>query len=265
MNDEKVAIVAFSSSLHNSPDIHIHTMDGLPNNEATRSSLKVPTEQDLRVACFCEENVYRLVYRKLLAASSMRYYVVFLSSETQCVPMFYQKAVSTPTSACLWDYHVILLQVSGDNSAHILDMDSHLPYPCPLETYVQHAFPVKDGCTKSDSDDYAPLFRVVRGETFLQHFHSDRLHMFQDGEWNAPPPTYACITIQDDGESTSNLDSYRLMTKRSAKDQQLSSSPSNTSSSNKEELESLFRSKFGAVVNEQELLHHFGAIQYPSK
>lgn len=245
-------------------------MSQLPDNEATRSALEVSIDRDLRVACYCEENVYRLVYRKLSAKSpaissgisKTRYYVVFISSETQCVPMFYQKAAQTPTSACLWDYHVVLLQVNdwGDGHGHeafILDMDSHLPYPCPLNTYVRHAFPAKqtkdiDYDEDDEDDDYAPLFRVVRGDTFLQTFYCDRLHMFQNGQWNAPPPTYACIAQPN--RTGSNLDRYRIMTRRRQEE-----SENQAAAPTKEAMGPSFQSDFGIVLNEEQFLIHFGS------
>jgi protein N-terminal glutamine amidohydrolase len=212
-------------------------MDSLPSNEATQSAVEAPSDQDLRVPCYCEENVYRLVSRKLVGATrtnSVQYYVVFVSSEMQCVPMCYQLAAKTPTSICVWDYHVIVLQVSEDGSCHVLDMDSHLPYPCPLETYVQYSFPDQLPV------HYAPLFRVVRAETFLQCFYSDRKHMIKDdGTWSAVPPTYRCIQT----EEGSNLDNYRIMTWKVD-----NASPVD---------DDIFEKNYGAVLNRLQFLRYF--------
>ena len=154
--------------------------------------------------------MYRLVTRKLTkrgfetaTVGGPSYYVVFVSNESQCVPMFHQLASKTPTSVCLWDYHVLVVQVhDSDHGPQILDIDSRLPYPCPLEMYVHCTFP--DGVPSN----YAPLFRVVRAEAYLEHFSSDRSHMRnEDGTWIASPPTYACILRA----GSSNLDQYRNM------------------------------------------------------
>ena len=209
----------------------IETMDQPPINEATRSALAAPSDQELRIPCYCEENVYRLVSRKLQTTND-RYYVLFVSSETQCVPMFYQLAAKTPTAVCLWDYHVIVLQVSEE--AHILDIDSNLPYPCPLHEYLHYAFP------EQLPQDYAPLFRVVRAEVFLKNFYSDRMHMFQDDKWSATPPSYVCIQTK----KGSNLDSYRIMTWKSDQTTIVDERP--------------FDHMYGAVLNRDQLLDYFG-------
>lgn len=185
-------------------------MDHPSFNEVAQSALDAPSDEGLRVPCYCEENVYRLVARKLTQLESetssvtgISYFVVFVSNESQCVPMFHQLASKTPTSVCLWDYHVIVIQVHGsDDGAQILDIDSRLPYPCPLELYLHCTFP------EDVPPNYAPLFRVVRAEAYLKHFSSDRSHMRNvDGTWSASPPTYACILRA----GSSNLDQYRNM------------------------------------------------------
>lgn len=48
----------------------------------------------------------------------------------------------------------------------------------------------------------------MKAELYLKYFHSDRMHMFRDGRWNAEPPKYTCIQPA----TGSNLDNYRLMT-----------------------------------------------------
>ncbi|KAI2490123.1 N-terminal glutamine amidase [Fragilaria crotonensis] len=185
-------------------------MDHLSLSEVAQSALDAPSDQGLRVPCYCEENAYRLVTRKLTqlgskaaAVTGPSYFVVFVSNESKCVPMFHQLASKTPTSACLWDYHVIVVQSHGsDDGPQILDIDSRLPYPCPLDMYVHCTFP------KDVPSNYAPLFRVVRAEAYLKHFSSDRSHMRnEDGTWIAPPPTYECILRA----GSSNLDQYRNM------------------------------------------------------
>ena len=47
----------------------------------------------------------------------------------------------------MWDYHVLLLMTmtaledSKSPKTYVLDIDSHLPYPCPLEKYIEIVFP----------------------------------------------------------------------------------------------------------------------------
>mmetsp|Transcript_40959 Transcript_40959/g.46535 ORF Transcript_40959/g.46535 Transcript_40959/m.46535 type:complete len:237 (-) Transcript_40959:11-721(-) len=224
-----------------------------PNNEAVQSALEASSDQDLRVPCYCEENIYRLAVRKLKFQEEeqdvdSKYYVIFVSSDTQCVPMYYQLASQNPLSACSWDYHVLLLKVSQNNDkSEILDIDSHLPYPCSLEAYVQNSFPSVHRI--ATLPQYAPLFRVISAEKFLHDFCSDRRHMFrEDGSWSAKPPTYGCIQQQQQLKESSssnegifNLDSYRIM-----------HTPNNDNSS-----DFSFESAFGQVLTREQLLEHF--------
>ncbi|KAL3918904.1 MAG: hypothetical protein SGARI_007334 [Bacillariaceae sp.] len=102
---------------------------------AAKSALDSPSDAALRVPCYCEENVWRLAFRKLHweaktlrgddnhdddsccdSASSrkqqqqqQRFYVVFVSNPKGCVPMLQQLASSNRDKPIFWDYHVILL------------------------------------------------------------------------------------------------------------------------------------------------------------
>ena len=64
----------------------------------------------------------------------------------------------------MWDYHVILLMTTAASSedptsqkTYVLDIDSHLPYPCPVETYVEMVFPNHTQWNR----EILPLFRYV--------------------------------------------------------------------------------------------------------
>ena len=69
-----------------------------------------------------------------------------------------------------------------------------------------------------NSTKFAPLFRVLPAATFLEHFYSDRMHMFdrKNQTWSSPPPNYECILNgwQPNEISTSNLESYIEMTQQ---------------------------------------------------
>ena len=60
---------------------------------------------------------------------------------------------------------------------------------------------------------HCPPTRVVEASVYLQHFCSDRSHMYDasTGTWNAPPPTYDCIQATGQTES-SNIQKYIAMT-----------------------------------------------------
>lgn len=208
------------------------------------------SEHDLRSPYFCEENVWRLAYRRLVDGGSSNscttatsckeneeYYVIFISNDERCCPMLYQRASDDVNRPCFWDYHVILIQSSkvvGSSRKHanvvqVLDMDSILSYPCPLDEYLDQTFNLnhlqfkKSSSSGTTTNKYAPKFRVIRAEFFLQIFYSDRMHMYQNGQWNAPPPTYDCIMTEikkmkvNSKGHLSNLDDFINMEKNKGK------------------------------------------------
>ena len=137
---------------------------------AALSALDAPSDQSLRVPCYCEENVWRLVYRKLHSSQhhqkvdgpSPQYYVVFITNPSKCVPMFHQMAASHASRPCYWDYHVILISYSKEQDedeilVQVYDMDSHLPFPCSLEEYLTRVFPNQIPWPP----EYLPYFRYV--------------------------------------------------------------------------------------------------------
>mmetsp|Transcript_18086 Transcript_18086/g.22141 ORF Transcript_18086/g.22141 Transcript_18086/m.22141 type:complete len:261 (-) Transcript_18086:52-834(-) len=206
------------SSASNNTTTDRSNSSGIDNpNCASATALSSRSEQDLRVPCYCEENVWRLAYRRLFGSivntssssvnkgdtdkENIQYYVVFVSNEQKCCPMLHQKASRDANAPCFWDYHVILIQCSKQqgqkgrktNVAQVLDLDTRLAYPCPLEHYLDETFNLEFADKKSNKK-LSPKFRLIRAELFLQHFYSDRMHMCQDGnKWSAPPPTYDCI------------------------------------------------------------------------
>lgn len=204
--------------------------------EASTVDLHLSPERTLRVPCYCEENIWRLAYRRTCIhaeATAIKYNVVFISNKPKCCPMFYQKASKCVSSPCFWDYHVVLLATSEtlpsvDNTGsstvkvdtarvkettYVLDLDSNLPYPCPLSLYLKETF------------DYSrfehwqmpspPSFRIIPAKTYLKYFYSDRMHMFDRNQqiWLSPPPSYECIMngkLETDNTNSrsSNLDKY---------------------------------------------------------
>jgi|UPI0005819CF9 hypothetical protein len=169
---------------------------------AKQSVANVQSDYELRIPYYCEENCWRLLHRRTSSVSS-RFYVVFISNAQKTVPVFRQRASEDPLKPCYWDYHVILVEISADNNdsvpARVYDIDSRCRYPCPLPEYLQQSFPFVL------PPHFKPYFRVVDGALYLEHFSSDRSHMFNESTqtWNAPPPSYRCIQ-----SGPSNLDRY---------------------------------------------------------
>ena len=194
-------------------DDNIINNDWHSQQEAAITALQAASDHDLRVPYYCEENVWRLAYRKTHQQPEYCYFVIFIGNSIKNVPMFFQRASSDPHQAsCCWDYHVILLATRGqpynnnnNNSVLVYDLDSVLDYPVALEEYLTRSFPYQWPRL------YAPRFRVVPARLFLRHFGSDRSHMFHapTQQWNAPPPSYACINMTLGMTSSSRRSNFR--------------------------------------------------------
>ena len=161
---------------------------------AAKTAVEASSDHDLRIAYYCEENAWRVVYRRIRDQPEDRFYVVFISNSIANVPMFQQRAASDPNTACCWDYHVIVLCArESSRDVVVYDIDTVLPYPLQLQEYLQQSFPY------DWPFPYAPLFRLIPAKLYIEHFASDRMHMYnrQTQEWNAPPPTYRCINVRE--------------------------------------------------------------------
>eukprot|EP00980_Cylindrotheca_fusiformis_P005028 scaffold1062_cov130-Cylindrotheca_fusiformis.AAC.34 len=166
--------------------------------EASKTALEAENDADLRVPCYCEENVWRLAYRLMNGDGeeqrNLKYHVVFVSNPEKCVPMFQQLAIANPFDPCFWDYHVVLFQTSPEGT-RVHDIDSHLPYKIPLKEYLESLT-----CVTSLLTLLMDMDSVIEAPIFLKNFSSDRSHMYNEEskEWNAPPPHYACIQTENE-------------------------------------------------------------------
>nr|GMC90319.1 protein N-terminal glutamine amidohydrolase [Ipomoea batatas] len=221
--------------------------------------------------CDCsEENVY-LLCKKLCAdgvanpdASDL--FAVFISNEkkqacplslflifhffislddslsTLIVPLWNQKASHRADGVVLWDYHVICIQKKKDgNSSHLVwDLDSSLPFPSPLSSYIAEtirpSFPL--------FTEFKRSCRVVHGPIFLRSFASDRSHMKDTaGNWVAQPPPYEAIAAEDG--ISNNLNEYIEISSEDAAE-----------NLNADVVKAALAQKFGIVVAES-LLEEF--------
>ena len=210
------------------------------NNTAEVTALddKITTDHELRIPCYCEENSWRLVYRHCcnqanynIHSDEYSYHVVFVSNLPRCCSFYMQRAAAasgTNNEFVNWDYHVFVIReavveavadeeettttmIKRDNKrrksqVEVLDVDTLLlPYPCPLDEYLDGSFPQYDSkqqqyhhhttTNKKDVDIYRPIFRVVNAQQYLRYFYSNRMHMYNNdnGQWSAPPPNYLPI------------------------------------------------------------------------
>nr|GMC79377.1 protein N-terminal glutamine amidohydrolase [Ipomoea batatas] len=221
--------------------------------------------------CDCsEENVY-LLCKKLCAdgvanpdASDL--FAVFISNEKKqacplslflifhffislddslsrlIVPLWNQKASHRADGVVLWDYHVICIQKKKDgNSSHLVwDLDSSLPFPSPLSSYIAEtirpSFPL--------FTEFKRSCRVVHGPIFLRSFASDRSHMKDTaGNWVAQPPPYEAIAAEDG--ISNNLNEYIEISSEDAAE-----------NLNADVVKAALAQKFGIVVAES-LLEEF--------
>ncbi|XP_073925268.1 protein N-terminal glutamine amidohydrolase isoform X5 [Castor canadensis] len=143
----------------------------------------------------CEENIWKLCeYIKTHNQYPLEEcYAVFISNERKMIPIWKQQA-RPGNGPVIWDYHVVLLHVSSGEQSFIYDLDTVLPFPCPFDTYVEDAL-------KTDNDihpQFRRKFRVIRADSYLKNFASDRSHMKDSsGNWREPPPPYPCIETED--------------------------------------------------------------------
>ncbi|CAO2831715.1 unnamed protein product [Amaranthus hypochondriacus] len=158
--------------------------------------------------CYCEENVYRLC-KKLCSAGiadseGSDLFVVFISNDKKQIPLWHQKASHRADGVILWDYHVICVQRKADEkSAQVWDLDSTLPFPSPLTSYISETFRPSFPLFS----EYQRFYRIIHAPLFLRYFASDRRHMKDsNGNWNEDPPTYDPIVAEDG--TVHNLNEY---------------------------------------------------------
>lgn len=123
-------------------------------------------------------------------------FVVFISNEKKQIPLWHQKASKREDGLVLWDYHVICVQrkTEGVFPFIVWDLDSTLPLPIPLGSYVSQAIRP----SFQISPEYQRLFRIIHAPIFFRHFASDRRHMKDShGNWIAKPPDYEAIVAED--------------------------------------------------------------------
>ena len=106
-------------------------------------------------ARYCEENVWRLLARGEL--ETRRAWAVIVSSRCGFVQALHQRAGRSGDGLVCWDYHVFAVVDEPDGPRLALDLDSDLPFPCPLARYLVESFSSKHHPRQR------PLFRLIAG------------------------------------------------------------------------------------------------------
>ena len=134
-------------------------------------------------ARYCEENVWRLLARSEFAAR--RAWAVIVTSPSGHFVALHQRAGRPGDGLVCWDYHVIAVVDDQDGTRLVLDLDSDLPWPCPLTLYLAESFPLVRQPRRR------PIFRAIAAAEYLSGLASDRSHMRNpDGSYVAPPPPW---------------------------------------------------------------------------
>ena len=140
---------------------------------------------------YCEENVWRLLRRDELAGH--RAWAVIVSSRAGRLVALRQKAGRRAEGLVCWDYHVFAMVENADGTRLALDLDSDLPFPCPLARYLADGFPPTHDERRQPGfrPIFQPIFRVIAAADYLTGLASDRSHMRKpDGVYFAPPPPW---------------------------------------------------------------------------
>ncbi|KAL6555397.1 hypothetical protein OROGR_006655 [Orobanche gracilis] len=208
---------------------------------------------------YCEENVYflckKLVDDGIAKSDGSDLYVVFISNEKKQasklwenseIPLWHQKASHRADGVILWDYHVISVQKRKEsNLPHLVwDLDSSLPFPSPLPTYVAETIRPSFKLFS----EFQRVFRIVHVPIFLRSFASDRRHMKDSvGNWLNPPPSYEAIVAEDG--TTHNLNEYMEM-----------SSSDVVKSIGADTIETVLTQKLGVLVSDSQIDDFFSQI-----
>ncbi|KAI8611707.1 N-terminal glutamine amidase-domain-containing protein [Chytriomyces sp. MP71] len=177
-------------------------------------------EDFIHTPCYCEENVLlllkHLLSSEMYAPQIASLHAVFISNPTKSVPIWHQ----TRGNPVVWDYHVFamgsLSLADGKSQRLVLDLDSTLPFPTTLSSYLQLALPrIQAQDPGTDVSRFHRFYRVVPAAEFMATFASDRRHMRRSDpefaeliQWNAAPPDYPPFKTDT---SDFNLDMYWTM------------------------------------------------------
>ncbi|TXG46205.1 hypothetical protein EZV62_028300 [Acer yangbiense] len=204
---------------------------------------------DLLYYLSSEENVYFLC-KKLCAngvadADGSDLYVLLITEE-QIIVEILRDASKRADGVILWDYHVVCIQRKrgGDSPCLVWDLDSSLPFPSPLASYVSETIRPSFQLFS----EYQRFFRIVHAPIFLRFFASDRRHMKDPaGNWIAKPPSYEPMVAED--KTVHNLNEFIEIR---AKD-----IPTNIGA---ELINDVSNKKLGVVMNKNQLEEFFSQV-----
>lgn len=135
---------------------------------------------------YCEENIWHLNREPALA--DVPRVVLVMTNAQRAMAIWNQRIATVPGGVVLWDYHVVL---AGELGGHwlIFDLDSQLPCPCAVGTYLRGSFSLLPRIPP----EFHPLVRLVDAERYDQEFASDRSHMQGPRGFRKPVPPWPTI------------------------------------------------------------------------
>ncbi|XP_060596139.1 protein N-terminal glutamine amidohydrolase-like [Ruditapes philippinarum] len=171
-------------------------MTGVPDSADFAKTTLFKSKKDcVYTSCYCEENVWKLAneVKEKHSKELGNCFCVFISNESQSIPLWEQAPSQREDGLVIWDYHVIFLHKAQDGS-YIYDLDTKLDFPCMFSHYIDRGI---QSCDKFKKE-FHRQFRVIPADEFLSTFASDRSHMLdEDGKWLKTPPSYPCIQTKD--------------------------------------------------------------------
>uniref|UniRef100_M3XPY9 Protein N-terminal glutamine amidohydrolase n=1 Tax=Mustela putorius furo TaxID=9669 RepID=M3XPY9_MUSPF len=156
-------------------------------------------------SCYCEENIWKLCeYIKNHDQYPLEEcYAVFISNERKMIPIWKQQA-RPGDGPVIWYYFFLLVRYHVKSIGFSFTFQA-IPLVNTLEDILAQLF-------KFCIHMHACVlwkFRVIRADSYLKNFASDRSHMKDSsGNWREPPPSYPCI---ETGDSKMNLNDFISM------------------------------------------------------
>lgn len=157
---------------------------------------------------YCEENIWMLA-KKIEETNNEKLnccFPVFISNNSNFVPLWRQTIGDQESGFVAWDYHVIMVYLDSYN-ALVYDFDTRLPFPCSFSTYCKETFRPDETL----APEHERFFRLISAELYLKYFSSDRRHMIRkNGSWLKPPPDYPIIQNQQESHNLAQYISMKV-------------------------------------------------------
>lgn len=143
------------------------------------------------VACYCEENIWRLVSQRFASGRPEAEVALLTHAGDGVCALFDQRAAPAPGQPIGWDYHVVLAaRDRADGGWSVWDLDALGGLQQPAERWFDRCFP---GVERWPAE-LVTSARLLEASEYLRTFSSDRSHMIDErGAYTKPPPPWPPI------------------------------------------------------------------------